>query len=67
MNHKKWYVLKESRRIIDMVKGDIDESIDRLKKSEDDPMLAVWTRCARCGHPYENYLIACSRCGRKYD
>lgn len=65
--HSLWYLKKQLGRMFGFIAYDYKESRDRLKKSEDDPMLAVWTRCSNCGKPYENYRVECSKCGRRYD
>ena len=63
----RWYIKKQIRRMVDASIYDFNESRERLKRQEDDPMLAVWIRCAACGKYYENYRAVCSSCGRKYD
>lgn len=64
---KVWFISVEVKRIASTVSSEVKESVDRLRKQERDPMFAIWTKCAKCGTPYENFRATCSKCGRKYD
>jgi len=63
---RKSYLLRELSRIKHFVESDVQQSRDKLRQQQDDPMLAVWNRCP-CGKEYENQRVTCSVCGRQYD